>query len=114
MADETIGTGEVTGLLRIASDDASVADRLWEIVYPELRRRAANLVRNERSDHTLSATAVVNEAFVRLSTRMAHEWEDRSHFYNVASGIMRHVLIDHARSHRADKRGGEVLGVVRR
>jgi len=106
MADETIGTGEVTGLLRIASDDASVADRLWEIVYPELRRRAANLVRNERSDHTLSATAVVNEAFVRLSTRMAHEWEDRSHFYNVASGIMRHVLIDHARSHRADKRGG--------
>jgi len=106
MSDETIGTGEVTGLLRIASDDANVADRLWEIVYPELRRRAANLVRNERSDHTLSATAVVNEAFVRLSTRMAHEWEDRSHFYNVASGIMRHVLIDHARSHRADKRGG--------
>jgi len=99
-------TGEVTGLLQIASEDGSMADRLWELVYPELRRRAANLVRNERSDHTLSATAVVNEAFVRLSTRMAHEWEDRSHFYNVASGIMRHVLIDHARSHRAEKRGG--------
>ena len=100
------GTGEVTGLLRVAGEDANMADRLWELVYPELRRRAANLVRNERSDHTLSATAVVNEAFVRLSTRMAHEWEDRSHFYNTASGIMRHVLIDHARSHRADKRGG--------
>lgn len=106
MSDETIGTGEVTGLLRVAGDDANVADRLWALVYPELRRRAAWLVKNERSDHTLSATAVVNEAYVRLSTRMAHEWADRSHFYNVASGIMRHVLIDHARSHRADKRGG--------
>ena len=100
------GTGEVTSLLRVAGRDENVADQLWELVYPELRRRAANLVRNERSDHTLSATAVVNEAYVRLSTRMAHEWEDRSHFYNTASGIMRHVLIDHARSHRADKRGG--------
>lgn len=106
MSDGTIGTGEVTGLLRVAGADANMADRLWELVYPELRKRAAYLVHNERSDHTLSATAVVNEAFVRLSSRMAHEWEDRSHFYNVASGIMRHVLIDHARSHRAAKRGG--------
>jgi len=106
MPDEKHATGDITGLLRIASDDTSMADRLWELVYPELRRRAGGLVRNERADHTLSATAVVNEAFVRLSTRMAHEWEDRSHFYNVASGIMRHVLIDHARSHRAEKRGG--------
>ena len=106
MSDESTATGEITGLLRIAGDDTSMADQLWELVYPELRRRAGGLIRNERSDHTLSTTAVVNEAFVRLSTRMAHEWEDRSHFYNVASGIMRHVLIDHARSHRAEKRGG--------
>ena len=106
MRDEENVTGEITGLLRVAGEDTSMADQLWELVYPELRRRAGGLVRNERSDHTLSATAVVNEAFVRLSTRMAHEWEDRSHFYNVASGIMRHVLIDHARSHRAEKRGG--------
>jgi RNA polymerase sigma factor (TIGR02999 family) len=106
MSDERTATGEITGLLRVAGDDTRMADQLWELVYPELRRRAGGLIRNERSDHTLSATAVVNEAFVRLSTRMAHEWEDRSHFYNVASGIMRHVLIDHARSHRAEKRGG--------
>ena len=106
MVDEGTRTGEITGLLRVAGDDTSMADQLWALVYPELRRRAGGLIRNERSDHTLSATAVVNEAFVRLSTRMAHEWEDRSHFYNVASGIMRHVLIDHARSHRAEKRGG--------
>lgn len=101
--------GEITGLLRVAGKHANMADQLWELVYPELRRRAAYLVRNERSDHTLSATAVVNEAFVRLSTRMAHEWDDRSHFYNVASGIMRHVLIDHARSHRTEKRGGGAI-----
>jgi RNA polymerase sigma factor (TIGR02999 family) len=106
MSDETAKIGEITGLLRVTSDDSSVADRLWALVYPELRRRAAYLVRNERSDHTLSATAVVNEAYVRLSSRMAHEWEDRSHFYNVASNIMRHVLIDHARGRLADKRGG--------
>jgi RNA polymerase sigma factor (TIGR02999 family) len=106
MSDDTPKTGEITGLLRIASDESHAADQLWALVYPELRKRAAHLVRNERSDHTLSATAVVNEAFVRLSSRMAHEWEDRSHFYNVASNIMRHVLIDHARSHLADKRGG--------
>lgn len=106
MAEKTAGTGEVTGLLRVAGTDANVADQLWQLVYPELRKRASYLVRNERSDHTLSATAVVNEAYVRLASLMAHEWEDRSHFYNVASGIMRHVLIDHARSHRADKRGG--------
>jgi len=104
--DDKTGAGEITGLLRVAGDDTRMADQLWALVYPELRRRAGGLIRNERSDHTLSATAVVNEAFVRLSTRMAHEWEDRSHFYNVASGIMRHVLIDHARSHRAEKRGG--------
>ncbi len=106
MSDEAGRTGEITGLLRVASDDSTMADRLWELVYPELRRRAGQLVRGERVDHTLSATAVVNEAYVRLSSRMAHEWEDRSHFYAVASGIMRHVLIDHARSHRAAKRGG--------
>lgn len=106
MSDDAAKTGEITGLLRFASNDTTMADQLWELVYPELRRRAGNLVRNERSDHTLSATAVVNEAFVRLSSRMAHEWEDRSHFYNVASGIMRHVLIDHARTRLTDKRGG--------
>ncbi len=106
MSDESDRMGDITGLLRVAGHDSNMADQLWERVYPELRKRAAYLVRNERDDHTLSATAVVNEAFVRLSSRMAHEWEDRSHFYNVASGIMRHVLIDHARGRLAEKRGG--------
>ncbi|HEB91451.1 MAG TPA: RNA polymerase subunit sigma-70 [Deltaproteobacteria bacterium] len=106
MSDESGEIGEITNLLRQPEDGASAGDRLWALVYPELRRRAGNLIRNERSDHTLSPTAVVSEAYVRLASRMAHEWEDRSHFYNVASGIMRHVLIDHARRQRAEKRGG--------
>jgi len=106
ISDEKAKSGEITGLLRLARDEPSSADELWELVYPELRRRAGYLVQNERSDLTLSATAVVNEAFVRLSSRMAHEWQDRSHFYNVASGIMRHVLIDHARRRLTEKRGG--------
>ena len=108
MASKRSEKGEITNLLRDAGkDDGSgkPADELWNLVYPELRRRAGYLVSGERTDHTLSATAVVNEAFVRLSTRSAQEWEDRSHFYAVAAGVMRHVLIDHARSHRAEKRG---------
>ncbi len=100
-------SGEITQLLNAKEIPGnSQADRLWELVYPELRRRAKNLFRGERSDHTLSATAVVNEAYVRLATKEPGEWKDRSHFYAVASGIMRHVLIDHARGRAADKRGG--------
>ena len=98
--------GEITELLNLAGGEAMTGDRLWELVYPELRRRARAICSNERGDHTLSATAVVNEAYVRLSSREHHEWEDRSHFYAVAANTMRHVLIDHARARAADKRGG--------
>ena len=96
--------GEITELLNTIDDRA--ADRLWELVYPELRRRARSLVRGERPGHTLSATAVVNEVFVRLASDTPRQWKDRSHFYAAASGIMRHVLVDHARGRAADKRGG--------
>jgi RNA polymerase sigma factor (TIGR02999 family) len=96
--------GEITELLRAGA--AGDAERLWRLVYPELRKRAAALCRGERPDHTLGATAVVNETYVRLATRAASDWEDRSHFYKAASAIMRHVLIDHARARVADKRGG--------
>ncbi len=103
--------GEITELLNRVGDHAEEerrggGERLWALVYPELRRVAGNIFRGERGDHTLSATAVVNETFVRLSTREHHDWDDRSHFYAVAAGIMRRVLIDHARARRADKRGG--------
>lgn len=100
---------EITVLLNTADPSGRPADQLWELVYPELRRRARNLFKNERIDHTLSATAIINEVFVRLSTASAREWKDRTHFYSAASGIMRHVLIDHARARTAAKRGGDSL-----
>jgi RNA polymerase sigma factor (TIGR02999 family) len=94
----------ITQLLNLPSPDR--AERLWELVYPELRQRAKALLRRERSDHTLSPTAVVHETYLRLATRGAREWQDRSHFYATASAIMRHVLIDHARARAAGKRRG--------
>ena len=97
---------EITLLLNRSNDTESPADQLWELVYPELRRRARNLFKNERADHTLSATAIINEVFVRLTTASAREWQDRTHFYSAASGIMRHVLIDYARARTSEKRGG--------
>jgi RNA polymerase sigma factor (TIGR02999 family) len=103
VADES---GEITELLNLSGGGSISGERLWELVYPELRRRARSICQGERPDHTLSATAVVNETYVRLSTRAPHEWTDRSHFYAVAASIMRHVLIDHARARTAGKRGG--------
>ena len=103
MADDP--DDEITLMLNHPQQTSSPADQLWELVYPELRRRARNLFRNERSDHTLSATAVINEVFVRLATCGPQEWKDRTHFYSAASGIMRHVLIDYARARTAHKRG---------
>lgn len=102
---------DITGLLNATENagDGASADTLWELVYPELRRRAGNLFRGERRDHTLSATSVVNEAFVRLASQGPKEWKDRSHFYATASQIMRHVLVDHARGRRAEKRGGDAV-----
>jgi RNA polymerase sigma factor (TIGR02999 family) len=95
----------ITQLLNAVGQEGDRADRLWELVYPELRRRARAIFRNERMDHTLSTTAVLNEAYIRLSTQGPREWQDRSHFYATAAGIMRHVLIDHARARATEKRG---------
>ncbi len=105
--------GEITELLNDPSGSKGKppisADRLWELVYPELRKRAEALFRKERAGQTLSATAVVNEAYVRLASSSPREWKDRSHFYAVSSGIMRNVLIDHARARNAAKRGGKAV-----
>jgi len=96
----------ITQLLNTVTDaSGGRAEHLWELVYPELRRRATAMFRGERTDHTLSATAVVNEAYIRLTTQEPREWSDRSHFYAAASGMMRNVLIDHARAHLTAKRG---------
>jgi RNA polymerase sigma factor (TIGR02999 family) len=98
---------DITRLLNTVPDDEpGAADLLWEAVYPELRARAGRIFSHERQDHTLSATGVLNEAYLRLAHLGPREWKDRTHFYATASGIMRQVLVDHARTRLAAKRGG--------
>lgn len=75
-------------------------------VYDELRRLAANYLRNERADHTLQPTALVHEAYLRLVTQDSVSWRSRDHFVTVAAQMMRRVLVDHARTHARNKRGG--------
>src|SRR5207237_7262335 len=74
--------------------------------YEELRRLARNYIARERADHTLQATALVHEAYLRLADETRLSWKDRVHFYGVAARLMRRILVDHARAHNAAKRGG--------
>ncbi len=101
----------LTGLLLTlpSSDDSdrSTADKIFEIVYDELRLLASNLMRHERIDHTLQPTALVHEAYCRLVDQTRIEWHSRAHFYGIASRAMRQILVDHARRHSAEKRGGD-------
>jgi RNA polymerase sigma-70 factor, ECF subfamily len=98
---------EVTQLLRAWGDgDHGALDRLMPRVYDELRRVASRYLRHERPDHTLQPTALVHEAYLRLIGAERPQWRDRIHFYAVAAQVMRRILVDHARAHQADKRGG--------
>jgi RNA polymerase sigma factor (TIGR02999 family) len=99
---------EVTRLLheiRAGNDEASL--QLIPLVYRELRRLAAGIMKNERPDHTLQPTAVVHEAYMRLLEAHSLDIKDRAHFFAIAATSMRRVLVDHARRRLADKRGGE-------
>jgi RNA polymerase sigma-70 factor (ECF subfamily) len=87
--------------------DKDVLDHLLPIVYAELHRMAARYLRGERVDHTLQPTALINEAYLRLIDCNSVTWENRAHFFGIAARVMRRILVDHARQHRADKRGGE-------
>lgn len=80
-------------------------DVLMPLVYQELRKLADSYLRRERPDHTLQPTALINEAYLRLADQRLPEWQNRSHFFGVAAQIMRQVLVDAARKHRAAKRG---------
>ena len=82
------------------------ADALLPLVYDELRSIAANYLRKERSDHTLQPTALVHEAYMKLVDISDMRWQDRAHFFAVSSNVMRHILVDHARAKRTEKRGG--------
>lgn len=87
------------------SGQADALERLTPLVYDELRRLADRYMKTERAGHTLQATAIVHEAYVRLID-MQIPWEDRAHFFSVAARLMRRILVDHAKTRRADKRGG--------
>ncbi|MFN8179264.1 MAG: sigma-70 family RNA polymerase sigma factor [bacterium] len=108
MSDEIRDT--VTRILAAAKaggpPDREVHRRLFEAVYPELRRYAANIMHRERANHTLQPTALVHEAYLKLVDESRVSWESRIHFLAVAGRAMRQILVDHARRVSAVKRGG--------
>lgn len=98
--------GDVTGLLVAWKNGSSEAlDELIPIVYAELRKLARHQLRGERPDHSLQPTALTHEAFLRLFGTQHVEWQNRAHFFAVASQLMRRVLVEHARQRRTLKRG---------
>lgn len=99
--------GEVTQLLqRWSGGDEAAFGRMLPVVYDELRRMARRHLQRERSFHTMAGTGLVHEMYLRLANKGPMQWESRAHFFGWASTLMRHILIDYARSRQAAKRGG--------
>ena len=104
--------GDVTVLLaELTKGNEEAASRLIPLVYTELRRLASSYMRKERTDHTLQATALVHEAYLKLIEQRAVSWQSRAHFFGISAQIMRRILVDHARGHLRDKRGGGQIEV---
>lgn len=98
----------ITVLLKAWQDGApEAANELMPRVYRELKKLARSYLRRERADHTLGATALVNEAYLRLVDQKSIDWEGRAHFFGIAGRQMRRILVDHARKRNAKKRGGK-------
>jgi RNA polymerase sigma factor (TIGR02999 family) len=108
--DETPpGRDELSPLLDAwASQDPAARDRLVPLVYADLRRLAQHYMKGERAAHTLQPTALVNEVYLRLADIDRMQWRDRAHFIATAATLMRRVLVDYARAHARDKRGGQL------
>lgn len=103
----TTSPQDVTQILKGWQEgDSEAAAKLMPLVYEELRRLARNYLQRERADHTLQATALVHEAYLRMVDDKDVGWKDRAHFYGIAARLMRQILVDHARAHNAAKRGG--------
>jgi RNA polymerase sigma factor (TIGR02999 family) len=97
----------ITRLLRAWSGgDAAASEQLLALVYGDLKQRARRYLRRERTGHTLQPTALVHEAYLRLIEQAGVDWQNRAQFLGLAAVMMRRVLVDHARSHAAEKRGG--------
>jgi len=100
-------TRNITHLLKEWGEgDQQALDELTPLVYEELRQQAARYLRKERPNHSLQATALINEAFLRLIDVKDVQWQNRAHFFAIAANLMRRVLVDHARRRDAEKRGG--------
>jgi len=107
-----VGTPDVTTLLvNWSRGDHSALDQLTPLVYDELRRLAQSYLRRERSEHTLQSTALVHEAYLRLIDQRNVNWQSRAHFFGIAAQMVRRILVDHARAHRAAKRGSGAIHV---
>ena len=98
-------------LLKWSDGDSSARERLMPLVYGELHSLAARYLRRERVNHTLQPTALVNEAYLRLVDQQKVVWQNRAQFFGLAARLMRNILVDHARSHQAAKRGGQQYSV---
>lgn len=104
--------GPVTRLLgECAEGDPEAFDRLIPLVYEDLRKIAHRRLAHERAEHTLSTTAVVHEAYLKLVNQATATWRDRAHFFAVAATVIRHVLVDYARARDTAKRGGGAIRI---
>lgn len=103
MSDEAI----TQLLLKSSRGDKSALDELMPVVYQELRRLAESYIKSERPDHTLQATALVHEAYLRLIDQRSVDWKNRAQFFGLAARMMRRILMNHAEAHNAAKRGGQ-------
>ena len=99
-------TGVTQLLIDWSKGDQAALDQLMPLVYSELRRLASNYLRRERQGHTLQPTALVNEAYLKLVDQRNAKWQNRAQFFGISAQLMRRILVDHARQHRAAKRGG--------
>jgi RNA polymerase sigma factor (TIGR02999 family) len=107
MTDHRNGSTEITELLVAWTDGRRDAlNDLMPVVYDDLHRMAASYMRREAGGHPLQATALVNEAYLRLIDQRRVQWRNRAHFFGIAAGMMRRILVDHARRRRAERRGG--------
>lgn len=118
---ESFGNDVTALLVEWRRGDEDALARLIPLVYQELRRLANYFMRGERQEHTLQATALVHEVYLRLVDKKEIDWQDRAHFFAIGAQVMRRMLVDHARAHRAAKRGGneiklalnEAIGIAR-
>jgi len=113
MVEATPQPDKVSEMLKAwSAGDKAIAEEFMPLVYDELRRQARRFLRKERSNHTLVTTALVHEAYIRLVDQHDVTWQNRAHFFGIASEMMRRILVNHAIHAKRQKRGGEIQWVT--